>query len=128
MAHYNTFKIAPFFIEFTPAQKLLFFAIFKICPNVTIVKLPKFLTNLPLHKKILKWRLFCNCQICPIFYTCKTMPQLIAWRIKKQTDWQNSHTYKKTNKRTKTSTILTYRTDRQKRNTFFLSLRSFLPF
>ena len=32
MAHYNSFKIAPFFIEFTPAQKLLFFAILKMCP------------------------------------------------------------------------------------------------
>ena len=50
MAYYYILKIAPFFIEFTPAQKWLFFAILKMCPNVTIAKLPKFLTNLPLHK------------------------------------------------------------------------------
>ena len=110
MGHYNSFKIAPFFIEFTPAQKWLFFAILKMCPNDTIEKLPKFLTNLPLHKNT-KMTIFLPLSNLPHFYNCKTMPQLIAWRIQKQTDWQNTYTYKKTNKLTKTATIWTYRTD-----------------
>ena len=125
MAYYYILKIAPVFIEFTPAQKWLFFAILKMCPNVTIAKLPKFLTNLPLHKNT-KMTIFLPLSNLPHFYTCKTMPKLIAWQIQKQTDWQNTHTYKKTNKQTKTSTTLTYRTDWQTRKIFFLFYVAFL--
>ena len=104
------FQNCPIFHRIYPCTKITLFLPFSKCAQCTIVKLPNFLTNLPLHKNT-KMTIFLPLSNLPHFYNCKTMPQLIAWRIQKQTDWQNTYTYKKTNKLTKTATIWTYRTD-----------------